>query len=124
MSQQQRNISRNNQASTAQFREMTMANKLLLGAVAALALGSTAASAADLPVKAAPAPVAIYDWTGFYLGISGGGSLGGSNHYDPDGVILSADGFRVAGGLIGGTLGFNWAGFEFRGRFRGRPFLG
>jgi outer membrane immunogenic protein len=72
-----------------------------------------------LPVKAAPAPVAIYDWTGFYLGISGGGSLGGSNHYDPDGVILSADGFRVAGGLIGGTLGYNWQVSSFVVGFEG-----
>jgi hypothetical protein len=61
MSQQHRKSSRNQQASTAQAREMTMANKFLLGAVAALALGSTAAFAADLPVKAAPMPVAIYD---------------------------------------------------------------
>ena len=119
MSQQHRKSSRNKQASRAQFREMTMAHKLLFGAVAALVLGSTAASAADLPVKAAPTPVAIYDWTGFYLGVSGGGSLGGSNHYDPTGLMLTEDGMRVAGGLIGGTLGYNWQISSFVVGFEG-----
>jgi outer membrane immunogenic protein len=119
MSQQHRKSSHNKQASTAQFREMTMANKLLLGAVAALVLGPTAVSAADLPVKAAPIPIPIYDWTGFYIGGAGGGSLGGSNHYDPTGLMLTGDGFRVAGGLIGGTLGYNWQVSSFVVGFEG-----
>jgi outer membrane immunogenic protein len=52
--------------------------KIILGsATAALALLATSliARAADLPQKAyAPAPVmvAIYDWTGFYIGGNGG----------------------------------------------------
>ena len=84
-----------------------MTKNIILGAVAVLALSSTTALAADMPLKAV-APVVIYDWTGFYLGIAGGGSLGGSNHVDPAGVNLTADGFNVKGGLIGGTLGYNW----------------
>ncbi len=56
-----------------------MTKKFILGAVAALVLGPTAISAADLPVKAPP-PIPIYDWTGFYIGAAGGGSLGTSNH--------------------------------------------
>jgi outer membrane immunogenic protein len=95
-----------------------MRNNIILGAVAALVLGATAASAADLPIKAPP-PVVIYNWTGFYIGASGGGSLGGSNHYDLDNVILTADGFRVAGGLIGGTLGYNWQVSSFVVGFEG-----
>jgi outer membrane immunogenic protein len=95
------------QALAAHSREIKMKN-ILLGAVAALALGSTTTWAADLPMKAVPPAVAIYDWTGFYIGVSGGGSLGGSNHVDPNGVNLTADGFNVKGGLAGGTVGFNW----------------
>jgi opacity protein-like surface antigen len=53
--------------------------KFWLATVGLLALGMAApASAADLAArpytKAPPAPVAvIYDWTGFYIGINGGG---------------------------------------------------
>ena len=55
--------------------------KLWLGTVVLLALGlgmAAPASAADLAArpytKAPPAPIAaIYDWTGFYIGINGGG---------------------------------------------------
>ncbi len=58
-------------------------NKILLGAIGALALSLSApASAADLaarPYTKAPAPMvaAIYDWSGFYIGINGGG---GTSH--------------------------------------------
>ena len=43
---------------------MNMTKNITLGAFTALLLGTAAAVAADLPVKAPP-PVAIYDWTGF-----------------------------------------------------------
>ena len=48
--------------------------KFLLGAVGLVAMGmATPGSAADMPVKAPPAPVIpIYDWTGFYIGANGG----------------------------------------------------
>ncbi|MCC6775535.1 MAG: porin family protein [Hyphomicrobiales bacterium] len=76
----------------------------LLGAMAA----SAPSRAADLPSRyarpyAPPPPVysPIYNWTGFYLGINGGAGWGGSQW---DGV----DKFSVSGGLIGGTLGYNW----------------
>ena len=95
-----------------------MRKNIILGAVAALVLGPTAALAADLPVKAPP-PVVIYDWTGFYNGVAGGGSLGGSNHVDPFGLNLTQEGFRVKGGLIGGTLGYNWQVASFVFGFEG-----
>jgi outer membrane immunogenic protein len=75
----------------------------LLGLVLA---GGTAA-AADLPPpypSAVPRPlypVYNWNWTGFYLGINGGGGWGRSQW---DGV----DKFDISGGLIGGTVGFNW----------------
>ena len=66
------------------------------------------ASAADLPRGSAPyrapAYVAQYNWTGFYLGINGGGAWGDS---DWNGVAVSN---RPSGGMIGGTAGYNWQG--------------
>ena len=71
-------------------------------------LGLSSAMAADLspryqPVPLARAPIyyAGYNWTGFYLGINGGGGWGRSQW---DGI----DHFDVSGGLIGGTVGYNW----------------
>jgi outer membrane immunogenic protein len=86
-----------------------MTKNVVLSAVAALVLGTTAAAAADLPMKVkAPPPVAIYDWTGFYIGIAGGGSLGQSNHIDRATGLSDTLGYNVKGGLVGGTLGYNW----------------
>src|SRR5215472_2925030 len=64
-----------------------------------------AASAADLgrrnviPMQA-PSFYVPYNWTGFYLGINGGGAWGTS-----DWSLTSVD---VSGGLVGGTIGYNW----------------
>lgn len=69
----------------------------------ALACGGVPAAGADFPPYRAPPPVYSpgYYWTGFYLGINGGGGWGTSQW---DGV----DQFDVSGGLIGGTIGYNW----------------
>src|SRR6478609_11894268 len=94
--------------------------KFLLGTVGLVALGMAAgpASAADLaarPVYKAPPMVApFYDWTGFYIGLNGGG---GSSHKcwdinNIDGVgpiIPVAEGCHDAtGGLAGGQIGYRW----------------
>ena len=53
--------------------------KLLLAMASLVALGVAApASAADMPVKAAPPPpvAPIYNWTGFYIGAHVGGARG------------------------------------------------
>jgi len=65
------------------------------------------ANAADLSVaplyKAPPAPVTpAYNWSGFYLGLNGGGGWGHSN-WD-----TSSTGINTRGGLVGGTAGYNW----------------
>jgi outer membrane immunogenic protein len=73
----------------------------------ALAFAVGSATAADLPPRYqqpyAPAPVyaPAFNWTGFYIGINGGGGWGRSQW---DGV----DKFNVSGGLIGATIGYNW----------------
>jgi outer membrane immunogenic protein len=90
----------------------------------ALMLGTvTAASAADLPVrtysKAPSLPVvAAYDWSGFYIGVNGGGG-GGQNcfHY----IRVDGGCHNPHGGLAGGQVGYNWQlsnvvlGLEFSG---------
>jgi outer membrane immunogenic protein len=86
-----------------------MTKNVVLGAIAALVLGTAAAAAADLPMKTkAPPPIAIYDWTGFYIGVSGGGSLGQSTHIDQATGLGDTIGYNVKGGLVGGTVGYNW----------------
>jgi outer membrane immunogenic protein len=82
-----------------------------LGALAAVTMMS-AANAADLPRRHAPPPPAKaptyyeapYSWTGFYLGINGGAGWGQTNWSNSFGT---ADG-DVSGGLVGGTVGFNY----------------
>lgn len=76
--------------------------KFVLGAVAALALG-TAANAADLPARTytkAPAPAPVWSWTGFYLGAGGGYGLWDA---DTHGTIT---GFPVGGQLHSGGRGY------------------
>jgi outer membrane immunogenic protein len=57
------------------------------------------------PVKSANIIPPVYDWTGFYVGINGGGSWG---HVpwssDPDGTNGNV---TVSSGLGGGTIGYN-----------------
>jgi outer membrane immunogenic protein len=80
---------------------------LFCTSLVALALPASVAAAADLSPGYAPvarAPVyysPYYNWTGFYLGINGGGGWGRSQW---DGI----DRFDVSGGVIGGTIGYSW----------------
>src|ERR1700760_4557626 len=85
--------------------------RLLLASTGAIALlaGAATANAADLPRRAAypvkaPAYVAqVYNWTGFYLGVNGGGGFGRSSF---DGFPAVGD-FNVSGAMLGGTAGYN-----------------
>ncbi|WP_314961632.1 porin family protein [Bradyrhizobium cosmicum] len=74
--------------------------KVLLASACLFALAAPA-SAADLaarPYTKAPVAVAsVYNWTGFYLGIVGGGAWENSST-DP----------KMKGGFVGGTAGYNW----------------
>jgi outer membrane immunogenic protein len=76
-----------------------------------MALAGTA-GAADLPRRAempakAPAYLAapIYNWTGLYLGLNGGGGWGRSSW---DSTLAPTGDFNTSGGVIGGTAGYNW----------------
>jgi len=94
--------------------------KILLGAASLIAMGAMApASAADLAArpytKAPPMVAAIYDWSGFYIGINGGG---GSAHTCWDLVTDAVLGpivpsapqgcHNAKGGTVGGQIGYRW----------------
>jgi outer membrane immunogenic protein len=97
--------------------------KKLLTLVAVLAMSAPlTAFAADLPQPLPPpvrAPAFVppppFTWTGVYIGINGGYGWGNVNLSDALGDSTS---FNSNGGLVGGTLGFNYqwnwfvAGFE------------
>ena len=84
--------------------------KLLLASVGLIAFGIASASAADIQrrqVMPARAPVyvtPVYNWTGFYVGINGGGGWGKS---DWSNAFGTADA-KLSGGLVGGTIGYNY----------------
>ena len=87
-----------------------MKNFLLAG-IGLLALGVASATAADIPRRQAmpakaPAylPPPLYNWTGLYVGINGGGGWGRSDFSAP----LASGSFNTSGALVGGTLGFNY----------------
>ena len=109
--------------------------KITAYAAAIAALIGAPAFAADMPVKAPPRPVAVpvaYSWTGFYVGLNGGGAwgtfhattttdfnpapLGGPPVYNisnpmADVVALAAVGaqnIKAAGFIGGGQVGYNW----------------
>ena len=86
---------------------MNRISAALLGAVAAVALAQ-AASAADLPVKAPPAPIvaAPYNWSGFYLG-GQFGYLWGRTRVEENGV-LTEPGAKTNGAIGGLLAGYNW----------------
>ncbi|RXT43149.1 outer membrane protein [Bradyrhizobium betae] len=73
-----------------------------------LLLGATGiASAADMAVKALPpAPVvALYNWTGFYVGGFGGYGWGNHDRLNDAGF---ANSYSSTGAIAGGLAGYNW----------------
>lgn len=92
--------------------------KILTAAIGMFALSLAPASAADLAArpytKAAPMVAAMYDWSGFYIGINGGGGWAHKcwDLNDFGGGRLNtaiAEGCHDAtGGVIGGQAGYRW----------------
>jgi outer membrane immunogenic protein len=90
-------------------------NWMMRSALGAMSLAAivTQANAADLAArpytKAPPLIAPIYDWSGFYIGINGGG---GSAHncWDlvvPAGIIPQGC-HNSTGGTVGGQIGYRW----------------
>ena len=88
-----------------------MKRAVLMGVSAIALAGTGPAVAADfksLPVKA---PVATPSWAGGYVGIVAGGTFGNSNHFIDQPVFsgpTTVDGCNIGGGLVGGTVGYNF----------------
>lgn len=82
--------------------------RIILSALTLVTI-ATSAIAADLPVKPPVQPLlpAPYNWTGFYLGIAGGGGWADSRHTNAVNGINSGN-VGISGGLFGGTYGYNW----------------
>src|SRR5580692_4762850 len=91
--------------------------QLLQGAAGLIALAiAVPAAAADLPARTytkAPAIVAAaYDWSGFYIGLNGGGGWGHKcwdRNTGLNGVFLASEGCSdPSGGVVGGQVGYRW----------------
>jgi len=90
--------------------------KFLLGTVGLVALGMAApASAADMaarPYTKAPPPMVApyYDWSGFYLGVNGGGGWSRKcwDAVAPTAVIGPEGCHDASGGTVGGQVGYRW----------------
>lgn len=88
-----------------------MNKNLLLAAVSLVAISATApALAADLaarPYTKAPAMIAtVYDWSGFYIGINGGGASAHTS-WDQTAPLVGGEGSHNAtGGTVGGQVGY------------------
>ena len=84
--------------------------KRLILAASVLAASTASSFAADLaarPYTKAPPPVvaAMYDWSGFYIGINGGWGQS-STRYDWANFLVRSD--NASGGTVGGQIGYNW----------------
>jgi outer membrane immunogenic protein len=89
-------------------------------AVALLAVSAAPAVAADMAVKAPPMVASLPSWTGFYIGINGGGAWGttgsSTSNVGPDFFFAPANvpavtagasrSFDNSGGLAGGQIGY------------------
>jgi outer membrane immunogenic protein len=98
--------------------------KSMLRSAALVAVVAGSAQAADMPLKARPAPVPVYSWTGFYAGINGGYAWSGDRTTtftpgDPLIQLLTCGGIlgstcalptssKLNGGLGGLQAGYNW----------------
>jgi outer membrane immunogenic protein len=100
-----------------------MIRKIFVFAVAAAGFAN-AAHAADMrmPMKAAPAPIAaIFSWTGFYIGVNGGGAFGQDHNVIVNETLAGAPfvsgtwpgrgtfgSLAPTGGFGGGQIGYNY----------------
>jgi len=79
--------------------------RVVLACLGMMALAASA-GAADMPSRRYDPPpqrafIQPNTWTGFYIGINGGGAWG-------DSKWSSIGTFDVSGAMVGGTVGYNW----------------
>lgn len=102
--------------------------KILFSTIGMVVFGLSApASAADLaarPYTKAPPPMvaAIYDWSGFYIGINGGGGSS-RNCWDfvtVAGALITDGCHNATGGTVGGQVGYRWQSSQWVFGFEGQ----
>src|ERR1700761_5932163 len=88
--------------------------RILFGVASIASMLATGALAADLPLKAPPLPVAVFNWTGFYVGGNIGYSWGRSSDTStvtngPGTIFVTSGGSTNLDGIVGGgQIGYNW----------------
>jgi outer membrane immunogenic protein len=101
---------------------MTKISTLLCAAAAVAALSAPAAAAdMRMPVKAPPPMAAIFSWTGFYIGVNGGGAFGTNRNVVVNETLAGAPfisgtwpgvgtfgALEPTGGFGGGQIGYNY----------------
>ena len=117
---------------------MNRLNRIFVACAAATAgVLSASAYAADLPMKAMPAPEQIWTWTGFYIGAHAGAGWGTTetNLVSASGPGIPTTPFNLSlaqnsrsGFLGGGQVGYNyqsgWAVFGIQGDIAGMDVKG
>jgi outer membrane immunogenic protein len=100
--------------------------KTIAAVATAISLASAPAFAADLPMKAAPMPAAVWSWTGFYIGAHVGAGFGDTES-TITGITAVVPGIPAvsantnlpfnqnsrSGFVGGGQAGFNWQAGAF-----------
>ncbi len=88
-----------------------MSRKFLLCTAATAALLTSPVLAADLPVKARPAPLPLaWSWAGFYIGGHGGYGWKENDYAEviQANPVLTLGGIDSRGWVAGGQAGYNW----------------
>jgi outer membrane immunogenic protein len=99
-----------------------MKRLLLTGALLLAVAASSRSLAADLPLKAPPAPVPIWGWTEFYFGLNIGEAYGHTSWctdastancavagVTPTDVTAAS----ASGAVVGGQFGYRWQAFDY-----------
>ena len=84
--------------------------KTVIAIAALVALIGRGVSAADMAIKASPAPTPapVANWAGFYIGANFGGGVATANIYDPDCFFCNDSTLHGGFGEFGGQAGYNW----------------
>jgi opacity protein-like surface antigen len=81
--------------------------KKVVAAAFAIGLGSCFVHAADMPM-APPVPIAVWSWTGLYIGGNVGAGFGSAALTDPAGAPIYGNNIRSPAVLGGVQVGYNW----------------